>query len=804
MEIKEVIKQMTLEEKASLCSGKNVWETQDIKRLGIPSLSMSDGPHGLRKQLDKSDILGINNSYPATCFPTAVTTACSFDRDLLEKMGEGIGNECIDNDVDIILGPGVNMKRSPLCGRNFEYFSEDPFLTGELGAYFVRGVQKCGVGVSLKHFAGNNQETLRLTVSAEIDERALREIYLASFERIIEEKPYTLMCSYNRINGIYSSENKYLLTDVLRNEWDYKGVLITDWGACNDRLLGIKNGQDLEMPSSYGINNQLIIDAVNNGELEENILDKTVERILNLVFKCRSQKKDCRQHDNHKLAYEIASESLVLLKNDDHLLPLKENTSIAIIGEMAKNPRYQGSGSSKINPMQLDNVIEILNKENKSYNYAQGYSLETGISKIDLLNEAIEIAKKVDIPIVFIGLTEQYESEGFDRVTMDLPFAQNRLIEEVTKVNSNVVVVLSGGAPVAMPWLSEVKVLLNAYLAGESGAKAIVDILYGIVNPSGKLAETYPLKLADNPSFLNFPGGNKSVYYEESIYIGYRYYEKKGQKVLFPFGFGLSYTTFLYHDLKVNKTEIEENEKLEVTFNIKNTGLVAGKEVCQLYVRDIESTVFKPVKELKGFDKVYLNVGEEKKITMKLDKRSFSYYHVTLKDWVVESGDYEILIGTSSLDIKLKTIVKVNSIKEVKSPYKKNDLESYYNLDRPFNKDEFVNLLGRVLPPSNEVSKRPYHYNSTLQEMSHTCIGKIIVWIGKRQIRNATQDESTRRMMEKSLIQLPYRALISFSENTFSKEFADCLLLLINGKYFKGIRKMIHLKNKSKSRDKNE
>ncbi|QVK18534.1 glycoside hydrolase family 3 C-terminal domain-containing protein [Mycoplasmatota bacterium] len=797
MEIISIIEKMTLEEKASLCSGKNVWETQEINRLSIPSIMMADGPHGLRKQYDKSDNLGNEPSYPSTCFPPAATTACSFDRKLIKQMGEAIAFECRYHDIDIILGPGVNIKRSPLCGRNFEYFSEDPYLSGELGASFVSGVQENGIGVSLKHFVANNQEKLRQVISSEIDERALREIYLTSFERIMKEKPYTVMCSYNRINGEYASENKYLLNDILRDEWGFDGVVVTDWGACNDRVLGLENGQDLEMPTSFGINDQLIIDAVKNGTLDERVLNKTVERLLNLIYNCKKSQKVIIKKDHHLLAKEVADQSMVLLKNEMSILPIKPNQSIGIIGEMAYIPRYQGSGSSKINPIKLENVCDVLSKKNIDFTYARGYSIDSDDINHELLIEAIEVAKSVDVPIIFIGLTEKYESEGFDREHMDLPQAHNHLVEEITKINPNVVIILSGGSPVTMPWINHVKGILNAYLGGESGALSIVDILYGNVNPSGKLAETYPLKLEHTPTFNYFPGGNNSVYYVESIYVGYRYYEKKEQEVLFPFGHGLSYTTFSYQNLRLNKSEILENKLLEVSFTIKNTGIVAGKEICQLYVRDIESSVFKPVKELKGFEKINLLVGEEKKITFKLDKRTFAYYHITLKDWVVESGDYEICIGSSSKDIHLKTIVNIKPLEKVVSPYQNIDLHHYESLKHGFNSETYEILLSRKLPPLNKKLKRPYTFNSTLGDVSHTFVGRIILWMVKKQIKKISKDESTRLMRERSLIDLPFRSLVSFSGGTFKKEMADGLLELINRRYIKVLRKLLKLsKNK--------
>lgn len=751
---------------------------------------MADGPHGLRKQYDKSDNIGLNPSIPATCFPTLATVSCSFDRDLLRELGEGIARECIENDVDIILGPGVNIKRSPLCGRNFEYFSEDPYLTGELASAYVKGVQSLGIGVAVKHYAGNNQERLRHIISSEIDERSLREIYLASFERIMAEEPFMVMCSYNRVNGEYASESKYLLNDILKDEWRYNGVLVTDWGACNDRVLGLINGQDLEMPSSFGINDKKIIEAVKNGELSEEVLDKAVERILNLIFKCQKKVKKINKVDNHLLAKKIAEESIVLLKNENEILPLK-NQKIGVIGELAKFPRIQGSGSSKINPIRVENVYDLLIEKHIDFKYASGYSLEKDNIVPKLLKEAVSLAKEVDVVLVFIGLTEKYESEGYDRKHMSLPRAHNQLIEEIAKVNTNIVVILSGGAPVEMPWINKVKGLLNVYLSGESGANAIIDILLGNVNPSGKLAETYPLKLEDIPCFNHFPGGNNAVYYAESIYVGYRYYDKLAKKVLFPFGHGLSYTTFTYRDLRLNKSEINENETLVVSFKIKNTGNRAGKEICQLYIRDTSPIVFKPDKELKGFEKVFLDINEEKEIVIKLDKRAFSYYNIDIKDWIVSGGEYEILIGASSKDIRLNKLVKISSKNDVKSPYQKAEIPSYYDLSLGFNEEEFNLLYGKTLEKKNIRRKRPFGYNSTLLDISHTFIGKLFILGVKLYIKKSTKDKANRRMMLNALMELPYRMLINFGGDNFNKDLAEGLLLIFNRHYIKGFKKII-------------
>lgn len=787
MDIKALIKQMTLEEKVSLLSGKNVWETQDIERLGIPSIMMADGPHGLRKQYDKQDNLGVNESVPATCFPTASLVACSFDRELIKKMGRALAEECIANDVDILLGPGINIKRSPLCGRNFEYFSEDPYLTGELAKAYITGVQSKGVGVSVKHYCCNNQETLRFISSSEVDERALREIYLYGFEEAVKTNPDTIMASYNRINGEYVVESKKFLTEILRDEWGYQGLVVTDWGACNDRVDGLKNGQDLEMPSSFGINNRKVLEAVRSGKISEEVVDIAVERILTLVYK--HQNKKVKNHsDHHLLAKEVSDNSMVLLKNEG-VLPLK-NQSIGIIGKLAKIPRYQGSGSSRINPIKLENVYDCLVKQGISFKYADGYYIDNNDESLIL--EAIEVAKQVDVPIIFIGLTDEYESEGYDRTTLKLPRVHDKLVEEVASVNPNVVVVLFGGAPVEMPWIDKVNGLLNAYLSGEAGALSIIDILFGRVNPSGKLAETYPLKLEDTPCYPYFPGGNNAVYYVESIYVGYRYYEKANKEVLFPFGYGLSYTSFSYNDLQVNKDIFDhEDDQIEVSFRIKNTGTMFGKEVCQVYVKPLNSKVFRPVKELKGFEKVALDVGEEKEVKIILDKKAFSYYNVNKKTWIPEYGDYEICVGSSSKDIHLTTTIKVTINQDIPSPYEREALPSYYDLTKGFSIDDFKKLVNRELTPLNRVAKRPYHYNSTMREVRTTFIGKLLYLFAKREIAKSSKDKTTRLMMLNSFLDMPYRGLFSHGKGMFTEELAEGLLFMINGKYFKGLKRIL-------------
>lgn len=662
-ELKSIIKEMTLEEKAGMCSGKDFWHLKSVERLGIPEVMVSDGPHGLRKQSDEPDHLGVNDSIKAVCFPTACATACSFDRDLLEELGRRLGQECQAQDVSVILGPAANIKRSPLCGRNFEYFSEDPYLASEMAAAHIKGVQSQNIGTSLKHFAANNQEYRRLSCSSEIDERTLREIYLAAFENAVKEgKPDTVMCSYNMINGEFSSENHWLLTEVLRDEWGFDGYVMSDWGAVNERVKGLKAGLDLEMPGNGGRLDALLVEAVKNGELSEAVLDKAVERILRIIFKYADNRipGDFDLESHHKTAVKIAQESMVLLKNDG-ILPLKKDgNKIAFIGKFAEKPRYQGGGSSHINAFREDSALSAV-EGMENIVYAQGYQIKEDVVDQSLVDEAVKAAKEAQIAVIFAGLPDSFESEGYDRSHMRLPECQNYLIEEILKVQSNVVVVLHNGSPVELPWADRVSAILEAYLCGQGVGTAVVNILFGKANPCGKLAETFPVKLSDNPSYLNFPGDGKKVQYAEGIFVGYRYYDKKEMEVRYPFGHGLSYTSFEYEDMQLSKEKINASETLEVSVKIKNTGSMAGKEIVQLYVSDKTDTVQRPVRELKNFVKVYLEPGEEKTVTMELNRRSFAYYCPEIHDWFVPSGRYEILAAASSRDIRLVREVEVVS-----------------------------------------------------------------------------------------------------------------------------------------------
>lgn len=706
---------MTLEEKAGLCSGSDFWHTKAVERLQIPGVMVSDGPHGIRKQGDKADHLGNYEAVKAVCFPTASALACSFDNQLIYELGEYLGEECQAEKVSTLLGPGVNMKRSPLCGRNFEYYSEDPYLAGEIGAAFVNGVQSKNIGTSLKHFAANNQEYRRLSISAKIDERTLREIYLTAFEKVVKQaKPWTIMCSYNRINGLYSCENNWLLNQVLREEWGFEGVVVTDWGAMNDRVRAIQAGLDLEMPSCDGYTDQQLVEAVKTGKLSEEYITKAAERVVRLIQNYTENQVEGATYDkeaHHKFAKRVETECAVLLKNEKEILPLSKESKVAFIGGFAANPRYQGGGSSHINSSKVTNALDASKKYQVTY--ATGFRVEQIETDEMLLSEAIKTAKNAEIAVIFAGLPESFESEGFDRSHMDLPECQNRLIEEICKVQEKVVVVLHNGAPVTMPWVDRVKGILELYLGGQAVGEAAVELLYGDVNPSGKLAETFPIRLEDNPSYLNFPGTRWEVAYQEGIYIGYRYYDSKKMPVLFPFGHGLSYTNFEYDNMKVRVVrdgkaclqetgcyEVFDTDQIEVEVTVKNTGKCSGKEAVQFYIAPKKIEVNRPAKELKRYEKVSLATGEEKTVVIRLEPRDFSYYDVEKSDWRVSPGEYEILVGSSSRDIRLTKKVVIKNRKQ--EPFKVLDYTTFGDIDEYLNDNELMNrLVKRILGESD-------------------------------------------------------------------------------------------------------
>ncbi|MBQ6383546.1 MAG: glycoside hydrolase family 3 C-terminal domain-containing protein [Clostridia bacterium] len=664
-DIKKLISEMTLEEKASLLGGADFWHTKTVERLGIGSYMLSDGPHGLRKQEEGGDHLGINDSIQAVCFPAACATASSYDRELIYGMGDVIGRECQAENLSTVLGPAVCIKRSPLCGRNFEYMSEDPYLAGEMAAAYINGVQSHHVATSIKHYAANNQETARMSVSAEVSERALREIYLPAFETAVKKaQPKTIMCSYNKINGVYSSENKWLLTDVLRKDWGFEGFVVTDWGAVADRVKGVMAGLDLEMPGNTAENDALVVEAVRSGKLPEEAVDACVERILRVFFdfdEHREQQVFDREKD-HAIAAKIEEECAVLLKNDG-LLPLRAGGKYLYVGEYAEKPRYQGGGSSHINSYRVDSALSASRAAGRSPDYIKGFPMDSDTLYEEDLAKLLQAAPDYDAVVVFAGLPDIIESEGYDRKDMKLPASQNRLIEALLRVQKNVVVVLSNGAPVELPWADEVPSILEMYLGGEGVGQATDKLLFGEVNPSGHLAETWPMKLSDNPSFINFPGTPRRVSYAEGIYVGYRYYDAKEMPVRYAFGHGLSYTSFEISNLRCDREAFGDGEQLTVRVDVKNTGDRSGKEVVQLYVAAKNGTVARPVKELKGFVKVALQPGETKTVEMTIDDRALSYYDEDLRDWYAPSGEYALLAGDSSDHITAEGTVRFETKK---------------------------------------------------------------------------------------------------------------------------------------------
>lgn len=791
-ESQDLIQQMTLEEKASLCSGKNFWHLQDIPRLRIPSIMVADGPHGLRKQIDESDPIGVDKSLPATCFPTASALAATWNRDLVYQIGVALGEECRQEKVSVLLGPGVNIKRSPLCGRNFEYFSEDPYLTGELAKSYINGVQSQGVGASLKHYAANNQETRRMTIDTIVDERTLREIYLTGFEIAVKQaQPWTVMCAYNRINGIYASDHAYLMKDILKGEWGHQGLVVSDWGAMNNRVEALKAGVELEMPGVSNGNDELIAAAVRSGDLDETVLDRAVERILTLIFKAQANLAHDFFYDpqaHHALARRTASEGAVLLKNEGNLLPLKPGARIALVGRFARSPRYQGAGSSLINPSQLDNLYDELAAivGEPQLIYAPGYPESGDYADETLIQEALAAIRQADITVICAGLTDMYEVEGMDRSHMNLPTGHDTLIERLAAAHKQVVVVLSNGSPVQMPWANDVPAILEAYLGGQAGAGGIADLLTGKVNPNGKLAETFPHKLQDTPA-QPYPGGPAMVEYRESIYIGYRYYDAAKVEPLFPFGHGLSYTSFTYRDL----TLVQAGETVSVQFKVNNSGAVFGQEIVQLYIRDLHASVFRPGKELKGFTKVALAPGEETDVTLTLDPRAFAFYDVGSQAWVVKPGEFEILVGASSRDIRLSTIYQVTQAQGKATPMDKAKLAAYFNLakDYRFTQADMQALLGRPVPLAMEPRKGSYTLNTPIDEMKDSFIGKQlhrIVNVILRRMIKGHENTPTGALVYAAAQEMPLRSLLMYS-NFITRPRLEALLLMVNGHFYRGL-----------------
>ena len=751
--IKDLIKQMTLEEKAGLCSGKDFWNTKAVSRLGIPSVMLSDGPHGLRKQEGKSDHLGLNESIPAVCFPAGCAIASSWDRESAAKLGITLANECQAENVSTILGPAMNIKRSPLCGRNFEYLSEDPIVSSELAIAYVQAVQSKNVVTTPKHFMANNQEFHRMMSDSIMDERTMREIYLASFENMVKQaKPWTMMGAYNKLNGTYLCENKLILTDILRDEWGFDGYIMSDWGAMNDRVDALKAGCELEMPGMTDRTDKELIAAVQSGDLDEELLNRAVERFLTVVFKYvdnRNQEAVFDREADHQVARELAEESSILLKNKDKILPLKTEQKVAFIGQYAKEPRYQGGGSSHINSFKLVSAVEA--SKELQVTYARGYDDSLDVAVEELENQAVELAKKSDVAVLFIGLPDRYESEGYDRKHMRLPANQIALLERLSQVQENLVVVLHNGSAVEMPWIDKVKGVLEVYLGGQAVGEATVNLLYGKVNPSGRLAETFPLRLQDTPCYLHYGGENDKSVYHEGVFVGYRYYSSKEMPVLFPFGHGLSYTQFAYDNLVLSQTELTDIDKLLVSVDVTNTGHCYGREVVQVYVAAPNSKIIRPGLELRAFDKIGLEPGETKTVTVELDKRSFAYWDVESHDWFVEEGKYQIIIGRSAEE---KILVADVVVSPVKTPRKVFHLNS---------------TIGEVLADK--------HAGPLFEQM----MGKTFVEYTEAQqvTENSQSDAVNAEMMHAMMEGMPLRQLLSFVPG-IEKSMLEDLIAVLN------------------------
>ena len=800
MKHKEIIEKLSLEEKAALMSGRDFWSTTEYKEYGIPSIFLADGPHGVRKQAAASDHLGLNPSIPATCFPTTATMANTWNEDLGEKLGECLGEEAAAQGVNVLLGPGMNIKRNPLCGRNFEYFSEDPYLAGKMAAAYVRGIQSKGVSACLKHFAVNNQEERRMVIDSVVDERTLREIYLTGFEIAAEEgKPKTVMSSYNRLNGAFANESMHLLREILRDEWGFDGVVVTDWAGCNDRVEGVKAGNELEMPAcKYG--NEDIVRAVQEGRLDEKVVDECLDRLIDLILKTdRAVKASPKKFDveaHHVFAEKCAEESIVLLKNEKNTLPLKKKERIALIGDFAERPRYQGAGSSIVNPTKLESFLDAVKEsELDCIGYAKGYD-RYGKRKKRLENAAAELAEKMDTIVFFAGLDEVSEAEGIDRRNMKLPSNQMELLERLYALNKKVIVVLSCGSAVEFDAVERADAIVHAYLGGQAGARALLNVLTGKVNPSGKLSESYPYSYEDCPSARYFPGKAATAEYREGPFVGYRYYATAKVPVRYPFGYGLSYTSFEYSDFEVNENG--------AGFTLKNTGAADGAEIAQLYIGKAGGKIFRPVRELKGFKKVFLKAGESARVEIPFDKRTFRYYNVKTHAWEEEGGRYEVSIGASSEDIRLRGEIQRTGTTET-MPYEEDLLPSYYaGKTDDVGKKEFERLLGRKLP---EAGYRFYKKNRMVIDENCTVADLRYSkrWVGRLfsgAIRFAhaflwkTGNRSAANTIMMGVYHQPVRGLAKFGG--MSRRQMEGMLEMFNGHLFKGLGKFLTKGKKKK------
>lgn len=800
MKYKELISSLTLEEKASLLSGKDFWQSKSIERLKIPSMTLADGPHGLRRQEGEADHLGLNVGVPATCFPTAATVANSWNPRLGEIIGEALAKEAIEQNINVILGPGLNIKRSPLCGRNFEYFSEDPYLSGKMASGYIRGIQSQGVVACPKHFVANNQEYLRMTNDSIIDKRTLHEIYLTGFEIAVKESsPKAIMSSYNRINGIYANENKELLRDVLVNDWGFDGIVVSDWGGSNNHIMGIQAGAHLEMPSTGGDSDRELVEGVREGLISEITVDQRVDEYLNVLYHVNKHENNNIKADyslNHSLARQAAEESIVLLKNKEEILPLKKGTKISIIGDFAKKPRYQGAGSSLVNPTELENTIDVIDFSGlELIGYEQGYIRKGGHDE-DMMLLACNLAKKSDVVLLYIGLDELSESEGLDRNHMSISQNQIDLLASLAKVNKNIIAVLSCGSVIEMPWIGDCKAVVHGYLAGQAGASAILNIITGKCNPSGKLGETYPIVYEDTPTYNFYPGKEVTSEYREGLYVGYRYYDTVDIKIRFPFGFGLSYTKFEYSNYNLSETE--------VSFTITNVGKVAGAEIAQLYISRNSNVIFRPKKELKGFKKVFLKVDESKRVVISLDDKAFRYYNVNTSTFEVESGEYIVMIGASSNDIRLSESIEIKGTTN-HVIYDPKIFEHYFSGKiQNISKKEFEALINRFVPSPIWDRKIPLGRNDTIFQLHYAkswvarLVYKLLTYLKNKSFRKGNPDLNIL-----FIYNMPFRAIGKMMNGIVSMEMVDGLLIIINGKFFRGLGYLIraYFRNKNGKRE---
>lgn len=783
----DLIDKMTVEEKAVFLSGKSEWESRDIARLNIPSIFCSDGPHGIRKQLGAGDHLGLNESVPATCFPTAASIANSWNVELGKEVGEALGKEAAAQDVDILLGPGLNMKRSPLCGRNFEYFSEDPYLAGKMASAYINGIQSQGIVACPKHFAVNSQELRRMAMNSVLDERTLREIYLTGFEIAVKEgNAKAIMSSYNEVNGVYANENKHLLQEILRDEWGFDGIVVTDWGASNSHAKGVAAGSNLEMPAPGLDSAREIMRALEDHTLTTDELDDCVDDLLDVVFFLAGNRKDGSKgfdkHLHHELARKAAVESAVLLKNEDDILPLKRGTKVALIGDFAIEPRYQGAGSSMVNATTVETMEKMIdNYDLQVVGINQGYR-RTGEPDALLTKNSLELARSADVILYCFGLDELSESEGLDRTHMRIPQNQIELLEALARVNPRIIGIISAGAAIEMPWQNNLKAILHGYLYGQAGASAMLDLITGKENPSGRLNETYPIRYEDTPSYHNFPSTERTSEYREAIYIGYRYYDSSRIQVQYPFGFGLSYTKFEYSNLKVDKNGVK--------VTIMNMGEYDGAEVVQMYVGLPNAIVFRPDKELKGFTKVFLKKGEQKEVTIPFDDKTFRYWNVKTNQWEIEAGTYEIMIGVSVEDIRLKQKLEVDGTTD-QYPYNPATLPYYYTgLAQDIQDEEFETLLGHAIPSGkwtgqlgmNDAVCQMYYAKSRLARFIYNRLTKM---------KKKSEDVGKPDLNVLFIYNMPFRALAKMTGGVVNMEMVEGILEVINGHFLRGIKRVV-------------